>query len=145
MKGFTLVETILVLAMLVIISGLSIPFIQSFNASSDLYTYSDQIEKFVRKAHDQARSGLNGSAWGVYFNSSAHQIILYRGDRYVTRDSDYDLALNYPAPYSVSTDFGTDLNFKAYAGTPDNVGIITVLGPTAAAKNFTVDDLGLIK
>ena len=40
-KGFTLVEMILVVALIGIVAGLSVPFIQSFGVSSNLYTHSD--------------------------------------------------------------------------------------------------------
>lgn len=145
MKGFTLVETILVLALLVIISSFSIPFVQSFNASSNLYTYADQLEKFVRKAQDQAASGLNGSAWGIYFNDAMHEAVLYQGESYILRDADYDLRLAYPTGYTITTDFGTDLNFSVYAGTPDAAGVVSIVDSNSQTRNFSINELGLIK
>ena len=67
--GFTIVEILIILGVLAIVATLSLPFIQSFQVSSDLTTYSEQLTQTLRRAQQKAMAGQNNSAWGVYFNN----------------------------------------------------------------------------
>jgi len=145
MRGFTLVELLIVLGVLAIVSALAIPFIQSFQISSDLYTFSDTIVKTLRRAQSQAIAGQQNSDWGVYFDTGASRFILFKGNNFLTRDSDYDQIENYPAILSVSNNFGDEINFSVYSGIPSASSTITVISSGQGAQIISINSYGKIE
>jgi len=145
MKGFTLIELIIVLGILVSVAVLSLPFIQSFQASSDLYTYVDTISRTLQRAQQQAIAGQGSSSWGVYFDNPNKKFILFKGDNYAGRDPNYDQETKYPAIFSVSTDFGDEIHFSLYSGRPSNFGTTTVVSANNETKYIVIKDFGLIQ
>lgn len=125
MRGFTLIELILVIAIISIVATLSVPFIQIFQTSSDFYTHVDTITKTLRKARHLAVTGKNGSDWGVYFDNIEKKIILFKGNNFAARDTNYDLEEKYADIFSVNADFGNEIYFALYSGLPSAYGTVT--------------------
>ena len=144
-QGFTLIEVLLVMGILVAVSGLAIPFLFSYQTSSDLITYADQAQRILRRAQWQAVTGQNGDGWGVYFNNDQRQFILFKGADFDSRDQDYDQIVDYPAGLNFSSTFGDEIKFEIYSGAPAVNGTITA---TTTESDFfkiiTVDSLGTI-
>jgi prepilin-type N-terminal cleavage/methylation domain-containing protein len=144
-KGFTLIELLIVFAILVVVAALSVPFIQSFQVSSDLYTHADTITKTLRLAQQKAITGQEGSSWGVYFGNGAKKFILFRGDDYALRDQGYDQEEVYPDVFTVSTDFGDEIYFSLYSGQPSTNGTITIASANNESKDIVIKTFGLIQ
>lgn len=145
MRGFTLIELIIVLGILAAVAVLSLPFVQSFQVSSDLYTYVDTINRTLQRAQQQAIAGQESSSWGVYFDNPNKKFILFKGDNYASRDPDYDQETKYPAVFSISTDFGDEINFSLYSGSPSVVGTTTIISSNNETKYIVIKDSGLIQ
>jgi len=125
-KGFTLIELLVVLAILTAMAGLSIPFFQSFQTSSDLYTNTNSIMQTLRRAQQLAIIGKHADDWGVYFDSTNDQLTLFKGNSYSARDIEYDIQTEYGSAFSVTTDFGNEIYFTIYSGVPSIQGTVTV-------------------
>ncbi len=145
MRGFTLIELIIVLVVLAIVSVLAIPFIQSFQVSSDLYTYTDTVTQTLRRAQQQALVGQNSSAWGVYFDTGNRQFILFKGENFSARDQDYDQKFDYPQIFSLNTNFGDEIYFSLYSGQPSVSGSVTINDANNNTKTILIDDYGKIQ
>ena len=145
MRGFTLIELLVVIGILIIVAGLSIPFFQTFQASSDLYTHAHTITKTLRRAQQQAIAGRHESSWGVYFDNGDKKFILFKGQDYATRDQSYDEETEYPSSFSVSTDFGDEIYFSLYSGAPRTAGTVTITGQSSASKSISISDIGLVQ
>ena len=145
MRGFTLIELILIMAILGIVSVFSVPFLQSFQVSQDTITYSDTVIQFLRRAQQQAIAGQNSLGWGVFFDNSNRNIVLFQGDSYVTRDADYDIAVSYPAAFILSTDFSDEVVFSLYSGLPSVTGTVTFISQNGDTKRVSINSLGLIE
>ena len=143
--GFTLIELLIVIGILVIVSGLSVPFLQTFQVSSDLYTHANTVTQILRRAQRQAVVGLNSSDWGVYFNNGNKKFILFKGEDYVTRDMAYDQETDYPKVFNIATDFGDEIYFSLYSGRPSVVGNITVVSSDNNNQMVNIADSGLIQ
>lgn len=145
MRGFTLIELILVIAISVIVAGLSIPFLQSFGVSTDTRTHALTINRTLRRAQQQAMSGQVDASWGVYFDTTGNEIILYQGDNYVARDTDYDQSTILEGGLTLSNTFGDDINFAVYSGTPSVSGTATITSQNNEVFIISVTSLGIIQ
>jgi prepilin-type N-terminal cleavage/methylation domain-containing protein len=76
-KGFTLIEVLLVISILGILAGLSIPFLINFKNSQDFDNTVDQMISVLRKAQEKSISAEKDSFWGVNF-SQPFRYILFR-------------------------------------------------------------------
>jgi prepilin-type N-terminal cleavage/methylation domain-containing protein len=145
MKGFTLIELILVILVMTLIAAFSMPFFQSFQISSDLNTETNTISQALRRVQQQAIIGQNNSAWGVYFNSAGNNIILFNGTSYSGRDQEYDQLIDYQPGFNLVTNFGPEINFAIYTGKPSVTGTTTVTSQNNESKNISISSLGLIQ
>ncbi len=76
-KSFTLIEVLLVIAILGIIAGLSSPFLITFKTEQDLNSTTEEVVSVLKKAREKAINGEKDSLWGVNF-SQPFQYILFR-------------------------------------------------------------------
>jgi len=143
--GFTLVELLIVLGIVIVVSILSIPFIQSFQDSSDLQTYADNLNYVLRRAHQQAVNGQNNSSWGVYFNEAGKNFTLFKGDSFATRDQSYDQAFDYPNIFNISTDFGDQIIFSVYSGQASVTGSIIFSGKNNKQRIISISSSNIIQ
>ncbi len=145
MKGFTLIELLIVLGILVMTSALAIPFIETFQVSSDLQTDTNTLLQTLRRAQFQAIAGQNDSAWGVYFNNGQKKFTLYKGQNFATRDQSYDQDFSYPSIFNISSDFGPAIYFSSHVGQPSTGGMITFTSPNNQSKHISISSAGLIQ
>lgn len=142
--GFTLIELILVIAMLAIIGGMSVPFFQSFQVTSDLATYSDTVARTLRRAQAQARAGQNTNSWGVFFDTASNDITLFYGDDYATRDITFDQTESFASSFTLSTDFSDEIYFTIFSGDPSTTGSVTLTSQNNDTKTISINSLGVI-
>lgn len=143
-KGFTLIELILVIAMLAIIGGMSVPFFQSFQVTSDLATYSDTVARTLRRAQAQARAGQNTDSWGVFFDTASNDITLFYGDDYDARDVTFDQTESFASSFTLSTDFFDEIYFTIFSGDPSTTGSVTLTSQNNDIKTISINSLGII-
>ena len=136
MKGFTLVEVILVLAILMLLALLTIPLGIRFYKSQELNFVTDELVQTLRRAQLQAMSQANYS-FGVYIQPG--QYILFRGDSYMTNDDE--------EVFVVSNDisFGglNEVVFSKLDGIPSSEGTITLTND-AGEKSININSLGRV-
>ncbi len=126
MRGFTLIELIIVLAIIAVLGALSIPFIQSFQATSSLQTNADDIRQTFRRAQQLAVSGAHSDAWGVYVDVVGNSITLFKGSSYASRDTIFDLTTTFSDAFSLSNNFSDEVIFSQFSGTPQQFGTATI-------------------
>lgn len=143
--GFTLIELIMVVALLAIIGGMSVPFFQSFQVTSDLVTYSDTITRTLRRARAQAIAGQNTGSWGVYFDTEGNDVTLFYGDDYATRDTSYDQTESFSSGFTLSTDFSDEIYFNIFSGDPYPIGLVTITSQNDDTKTILINSLGVIR
>lgn len=145
MKGFTLLELLIVIGILIIASALSLPFFSSFQSQKDLASYNTFFAQTMRSAQTNAINGFHGSSWGVYIDDVNKQFVLYCGSNYASRQTDLDLATNYNSSFTLTSNFGNEINFSLYSGLPLVNGTTTMSDLTSLQNKFnTISPLGLI-
>lgn len=68
--GFTLVELLIVIAVIGILAASSIPVFSSYTASQRLSQAAKNVKNDLRSAQNRAINGVEGKAWGMSFNGS---------------------------------------------------------------------------
>ncbi len=145
MRGFALIELLIIIALITVVSVFAIPFTQSFRVSSDLYTSADDILKTLRRAREQAIFGENNEGWGVYFDSVNYRLTIYQGGDFNTRAKDYDQTVEYSSAFTVNTDFGNSINFSKNSGQPSALGAVTVASQNNQNVIINIDSNGKIQ
>jgi len=133
--GFTLIELLVVIALIGVISVLAVPFIQSFQSSSDFYTQAHAIAATLRRAQQQAASGQGAAGWGVQINDASKELTLYQGQTFATRDAGFDQIETYRNAFVATTDFAqNEISFAAGSGLPSASGSVQFIGPNTGEQ-----------
>ncbi|MFA5047431.1 MAG: type II secretion system protein [Patescibacteria group bacterium] len=121
MRGFTLVEALLSLAIIAIITGLSAPVYFSYSVKNDFSLAVDAGVRSLRRAQFLALNNDRDSNWGTYFSTSS--ITLYNGNNYDARNSGFDEVYLLPGVISSTV---ADINFTKFSGEPASFASTTI-------------------
>lgn len=145
-KGFTVIELLLVIAIMSLISALSISFYARFITQNAVANTQDQLAGDFRKAQIYAMEGKLNSNWGVNF--TANTIVLYQGSSYAARTAALDE--NFSVNSNISISGMSDVNYAGMTGVPTNGGSavttlnITITGPNSTTKTITMNSFGVV-
>ena len=139
--GFTLIEVLLSVAIISLITGMSLPILASFNDRNDLDLTTQSIVSQLRRAQTYSR-GVNGdSQWGVYAQNG--NAILFKGSSYAARDTSYDESTTI-SPAITVTGLG-ELLFAKLDGTPSTTGSLTLTNTnTNETRTITINAKGMV-
>jgi len=140
MKGFTLIEIILVISITVIIAAVSIPVIVRFVGVQHLDDTRSTIVASLRQAHNQAVFQKNDSAFGVRFLSGS--FVIFQGSSYASRTTSEDIVVTIPSSITVSGI--SEVVFTKRTGVPSTTGTIFIhLG--SSSLSLSINQSGLIE
>lgn len=140
MRGFTLIELILVIAILSFISLLSSPFYSRFLLQNAVDNTVDELSSSLRKAQTYSMAGKQGSTWSV--NSSSSTITLYKGISFASRNPVFDEKFSVNPNVSVSG-MTTDISYARATGLPSSTPTITVSSGNNS-KTITINSQGVV-
>ena len=130
--GFTLIEILLVIAILPTISGLTIVSFQRFQIRSDLNLASEQINQGIARARLLAQNGKDDGAWGFYASNGT----VFEGLSYPTRtiaSEEY-----YPMPSTIQISGLTEVVFSKGEGRPSATGTIVLTDLTGEQRQVNI-------
>ena len=138
MKGFSLVEILIVVAILAFLFVLMVPSGIQFYRTQQLDTVTEEIVQALRKVQLNSMSVKNDSAFGVYFSSG--QYVLFRGNSYLSRDQEEIFEILNDISFSGDI---SEVVFSKLSGDPNNIGnlILTLNNKT---KTININSLGRI-
>ncbi len=119
-RGFALLEILLVVSILGMLGGVSIPMYRDFQIRSDLDSSTEQVTQGLARARLKAQAGEMDSSWGFYIPAG----ILFKGETYETRDATYDEA--FPMPSTITSTGPTEITYSKLIGAPSATGSITL-------------------
>lgn len=92
--GFTLLEILLVLGLIAILLIVTVPLSLDFYKRQQLEVQTQSIIQTLRRTQSKSMAVESDSAFGLYITNQNY--ILFKGDSYATRDSQYDEVFELP-------------------------------------------------
>lgn len=136
-SGFTLVEGLIVIAILGILTGVTLPMYTEYRERTDLELAADQVTQGLSRAKLLSELNEHDSPWGFSIDDG----VLFKGGNYGTRDAAFDEA--YPIEDGISTSGLSTVSFAQITGKPNATGSIT-LGLGGSSVVLTLGDDGSV-
>jgi type II secretory pathway pseudopilin PulG len=132
MKGFTILELLLVIGAAIVIAALTVPVGVRFFQTQTLDEATSGIMETMRRAHNQAVFQKNDSAFGVKFLSGSY--VLFQGNSYDTRTQSEDESFEVSS--GIATSGIDEVVFAKLTGIPNTTGTLTV---TSGSDSQTIN------
>lgn len=140
MRSFTLLEILIVVAIIIFLVVLTLPFGIRFYRIQQLDTTTDEVIQALRRAQLKAMSQADYS-FGVYVGSGrTGQYVLFRGNSYAECEDEeiFDIVDDISFGGGI-----TEVVFTKLEGTPKVPGNIT-LTFNSGTKTITINELGRV-
>ncbi|HEY4477697.1 MAG TPA: prepilin-type N-terminal cleavage/methylation domain-containing protein [Candidatus Paceibacterota bacterium] len=138
--GFTLIEIILVVALIGVISGVGLPLFNMMSGSNDLDVAENMLVSSLRRAEVLSTASVGDSEWGVGVIPGA--FVLFKGSTYASRDAGFDEV--YDITDSIQTSGLTEVVFAKLSGAPHFTGGITLTSTGGETKQVTINEKGTV-
>jgi prepilin-type N-terminal cleavage/methylation domain-containing protein len=148
-KGFTLMEIVIVIAIIVAILAVFIPNLSSFRDDQALKNTTESVVSILNQARTQTLSSQNSMNYSVRFENN--KAILFSGTVYDSSDvnnktANFDESVSLPVS-NISLNTGaTAVTFDRLTGDTNQYGTITIelLSDTTKKKIININKLGII-
>ncbi len=121
MKGFTIIELLLVMGLITIVAAITAPVGISFYKAQLISDVSENVTDSLRRAQAYATGSRNDSSYGVQI--LPNEYVLFEGSSYASRVVSEDEIFYYPETVII-TGFD-EIIFSKVSGEPSEVGTLT--------------------
>jgi prepilin-type N-terminal cleavage/methylation domain-containing protein len=132
-RGFSLIEIMLVIAIIVILSAITLPIQSTLLSNNYLSETTSNIQASLRTASLQAKLGSLGMPAGVWVGKDGagkSKVISYRGKSYQDRNTEFDIVVDVVGGVVVSATPEPDINFSILNGTITRDTFVTIKSPS---------------
>lgn len=145
-KGMSMIEIVLVVTLIAISLGFSVLYSQTSQLRADINGQVAEFTSFVRLAHSNALSGLDGGDNGIRVESGAYTI--FKGSVYDPMDPE-NFKVEMPEVISIENinlnGGGNDIIFSSPNGETNNYGTLTFSSNQMdKAITITITKLGTV-
>ncbi|MES2985926.1 MAG: prepilin-type N-terminal cleavage/methylation domain-containing protein [Patescibacteria group bacterium] len=143
-KGFTLLELVICIALLVLVSGLVYGSFASLNNRQILDTEIGQVKSYIQKARMDSLNSKNGDSHGVIFATSTLTVI-----EVLATSTSYVFTLNNRVRLVSSTLGTSTLTFARISGLPNATGTLTYTysagNTVVGTSTITINGAGIVQ
>lgn len=139
-RGFTLIEVLLSVAILTLLTGISLPVYESFARRNDLDVKTQTVVSAIRRAENYARHMRQDSAWGVEVLSTG--VTVFKGSTYASRDQSFDEITPISGTTTVSG--VSEIIFAKMTAAPNTTGTITLSSTANDTRAIVVNAKGMV-
>jgi len=122
LPAFTLLEILLVVAIISIVSGIGLSIYQSYQNKNSLIIAANTIKQTLRRAQVASQANDGNTTWGVKIQTG--NIILFKGTSYALRDTTYDETFEMPTTLAIGGI--QEITFTIMYGLPSTFGTISL-------------------
>ncbi len=136
-KGFTLVEMIIVLAIIGILISISVVAFINARKSNELTTQTDKLLLMIEQARALALNGKGNGNVGIRLSSTTYEIFV--GNSYVS-SADNKLG-RVEGPYWIETTLpfpNPEIIFTRLGGVPNRTGTISIVDTRDGSRKKTI-------
>jgi prepilin-type N-terminal cleavage/methylation domain-containing protein len=141
MKGFTIIELIISMAVFAIVAVVAFPSYYAFQTNADFNAGFYTVVDTARRAQELSRAVDGGSGWGIVILSN-HEVVLFRGSSYALRSSSSTQI--FTIPLDVTSSGMSEMDFSDFFGYPIATGTITISVPGGTSRVMTINTKGTI-
>ncbi len=144
-RGITVIELLVVLAVLGIIIAVVIPQFSKTRENQVLKSGVQDVLSSINKARSQTLSSLNSSSYGVHFQSD--EVIIFKGTSFSDNDpNNENISITSPASISnvilnLISAIPGEIYFNRLSGSPSKTGTVTI-STTNYSKIITISATG---
>ena len=142
MRGFTIIELLVVIGITTILVMTAIPIYGSFQVSSQLNENSSQIIQTLRTARIRSMAGLNGAFHGVELQNNSYT--LFQNSTGTSYDRTIQLGNSLSANWGLS-DGSNIIFFSSSSGVPSATGTINLNHQEGGVLSIIINDFGIIE
>jgi hypothetical protein len=135
--GFTAIELLLAIGLITISAGMSVPVYRQYLIRSDLEIARQNISQGIQRAKFLSQVAMNDSAWGFSTDALPGRGVLFMGDSFATRESDFDE--EYSIPPTIAVAGLTEVRFEKISGRPIESGTITLTALNGEQRTIAVN------
>ncbi len=139
-RGYSAIEILLVVALIGILGGVSLPLSRFVQERNDLDLAAMAVAQSLRKAKVYTEASRLDSSWGVRLGNGS--ITLFRGDDFATRDPVFDEA--FALGSGITAAGLTQVAFAGLPASPSAGGSITLTTPRGRSSTLSVSPNGMI-
>ena len=137
--GFTLIEVLLVVALMTILAAIGTPIYGSLQNSNGLDVSVNTLAQYLYQAETFSRGEQHDSPWGVAVVGQT--MVLYAGTTYAGRNSAYDTTFSMPV--TLHTSGLSEVDFSKLYGLPSATGTFT-LQTGSSSRTVTINSEGMV-
>jgi len=139
-KGFTLLEILLTIAVLLIIVAISVPVSITFQLKNDLNIAEISIAQSLRRAQLLAQSSDADTDWGVKIETGS--ITIFKGSNFASRDINFDEVFDFSL--SITPSGFTEIVFSKFYGAPQSIGTTTLSSSINETREIFINEKGIV-
>lgn len=150
-KGFTLVEFLLAMAVMIILTGIALPLYTNLQLGAQLNESTAQLVQNIRLARELSVSRSHDGSYGIYIDSNpagSDRYILFQGTSYALRETAYDRVVSLTDTLSLATQLsngGQEIEFTKTFGIPSTTGTIQMIHATYGTRTISLNAGGRVQ
>lgn len=138
-NGFTLIEVVLSIAIIILIFGIGAPVYQDYQIRNGIDTSVNTIVENLRRAQALSMAVDGDSNWGV--NIASGLITLFKGASFAGRDPVFDDSSEMLS--TISPSGLTEVVFSKLNGFPNSAGTLT-LSVAGNIRTISINEKGML-